>query len=181
MRNMDKREAKELCAAPNPLKMQRRLKWKWYCLNWSNASDEHKGMWTVFVFSFQNVISPCIYRSHTWESQNECSCIINENWFKQHYYTQEVSCPYEIIIQKNHQENTYIKGCHSLWDIPNFSQWMGFPGGPSDKELVCWCRRHRRLGFDPWVGKICLENPMDRETLRATVLGIKESDTTEGT
>ena len=32
-------------------------------------------------------------------------------------------------------------------------QW-GFPGGASGKEPTCQCRRHRRCGFDPWVGKI---------------------------
>jgi len=26
---------------------------------------------------------------------------------------------------------------------------------PSGKELTCQCRRDKRLGFDPWVGKIC--------------------------
>ena len=31
---------------------------------------------------------------------------------------------------------------------------MGFPGGASGKEPACQCRRHKRLGFDPWVGKI---------------------------
>ena len=48
-----------------------------------------------------------------------------------------------------------------------------FPGGPSGKESSCQCRRHKRLGFDPWVGKIpwigngttlqysCLGNSMD--------------------
>ena len=30
----------------------------------------------------------------------------------------------------------------------------GFPGGTSDKESTCQCRRHKRLGFDPWVRKI---------------------------
>ena len=30
----------------------------------------------------------------------------------------------------------------------------GFPGGTSGKEITCQCRRHKRLGFDPWVGKI---------------------------
>ena len=29
-----------------------------------------------------------------------------------------------------------------------------FPGGLSGKESSCQCRRHRRLGFDPWVWKI---------------------------
>ena len=31
----------------------------------------------------------------------------------------------------------------------------GFPGGASGKESTCQCRRHRRQGFDPWVGQIC--------------------------
>ena len=31
---------------------------------------------------------------------------------------------------------------------------MGFPGGTSGKEPACQCRRCKRLGFDPWVGKI---------------------------
>ena len=28
------------------------------------------------------------------------------------------------------------------------------PGGASDKESACQCRRHKRCGFDPWVRKI---------------------------
>ena len=31
---------------------------------------------------------------------------------------------------------------------------MGFPGGTSGKESTCQCRRHKRLRFDSWVGKI---------------------------
>ena len=30
----------------------------------------------------------------------------------------------------------------------------GFPGGAGDKESVCYCRRRKRLRFNPWVGKI---------------------------
>ena len=30
----------------------------------------------------------------------------------------------------------------------------GFPGGASGKEPACQYRRHKRLGFDPWLGKI---------------------------
>ena len=30
----------------------------------------------------------------------------------------------------------------------------GFPGSSSGKEPTCRCRRHRKLGFDPQVGKI---------------------------
>ena len=31
---------------------------------------------------------------------------------------------------------------------------MVFPGGASGEEPVCQCRRLKRHGFDPWVGKI---------------------------
>ena len=31
---------------------------------------------------------------------------------------------------------------------------MSFPGGASGKESSCQCRRHKRHGFNPWVGKI---------------------------
>ena len=37
---------------------------------------------------------------------------------------------------------------------------MGFPGGASGEELACQCRRHKRLRFYPWVGKIPLEKEM---------------------
>ena len=31
---------------------------------------------------------------------------------------------------------------------------VGFPGGASGKEPAFQCRRHRRLRFNTWVGKI---------------------------
>ena len=31
---------------------------------------------------------------------------------------------------------------------------LGFPGGASGKEPACQCRRHKRCGFNPCVGKI---------------------------
>jgi len=31
---------------------------------------------------------------------------------------------------------------------------VGFPGGASGKEPACQCRRCKKHGFDPWVGKI---------------------------
>ena len=32
--------------------------------------------------------------------------------------------------------------------------YRGFPGGTSGKEPTYQCRRHKRHGFDSWVGKI---------------------------
>ena len=31
---------------------------------------------------------------------------------------------------------------------------LSVPGGTSGKEPACQCRTHKRLRFDPWVGKI---------------------------
>ena len=31
---------------------------------------------------------------------------------------------------------------------------VGFPGDPSCKEPACQCRRHKRFGFNLWIGKI---------------------------
>ena len=44
----------------------------------------------------------------------------------------------------------------SCWEKLNRNQSpdLGFPGGTSAKEPACQCRRHKRRGFDPWVGKI---------------------------
>ena len=37
---------------------------------------------------------------------------------------------------------------------------MGFPGGASSKEPTWQCRRYKRCGFNPWVGKTPLEKDM---------------------
>ena len=43
-------------------------------------------------------------------------------------------------------------GVSRLWERSRHSQ--GLPRGHSGKESTCQCRRCRRRGFDPWVGKI---------------------------
>ena len=70
-----------------------------------------------------------------------------------------------------------------------FFCFLGFTGGSAGKESVC---NAGDLGLTPGLGRSpgegngnllqysCLENPMDRETWRATAHGVaKESDTTE--
>ena len=49
------------------------------------------------------------------------------------------------------QENTE---CEWLKPADRCTPVWGFPGGTSGKEPACQCRRHKRCGFDPWVGKI---------------------------
>ena len=48
---------------------------------------------------------------------------------------------------------------HLCFSLPHshflsFSRPRGFPAGTSGKETTCKCRRHKRPGFNPWVGKI---------------------------
>ena len=66
------------------------------------------------------------------------------------------------------------------------------PGGGSSKEPACQCRRHRRCGFDPGVGKILWrrawqptpvflpgESHRQRSLVGCSPWGRNESDTTE--
>ena len=52
----------------------------------------------------------------------------------------------------NNDNNVYCShgGNTEFW-LPRF---ISRPGGPSGRELPCQCRRPKRLGFYPWVGKI---------------------------
>ena len=40
------------------------------------------------------------------------------------------------------------------FDIQTSICLQGFPDAHGGKEPVCHCRRHKRCGFDPWVGNI---------------------------
>ena len=62
---------------------------------------------------------------------------------------------------------------------------MSFPDGASGKEPICQWRKCKSCGFSPWVGKIpwrrarqptsCLDNPMHRAALWATVHRVTQS------
>ena len=71
---------------------------------------------------------------------------------------------------------------------------MGFPGGTSGKEPACQCRRHKRRGFEPWVGKkpwrraqqptpvfLPRESHGQRSLVGCCPQGHEESDMTEAT
>ena len=68
----------------------------------------------------------------------------------------------------------------------------GFPGGASGKESACQCKRRKRLGFDPCIGKILWSEKwqatlvflpgkfhVQRSLLGYSPWGCKESDRTE--
>ena len=90
---------------------------------------------------------------------------------------------------------TFFKGYFSLTVITNYCLYSyGFPGGASGKEPACQCRRRKRHGFEPWLGKIpwrrewqltaeflLRESHGQRSLVRYSPWGHKESDTTEAT
>ena len=77
-----------------------------------------------------------------------------------------------------------------FWTL--YREWWGFPGGSGGKKSTCQCRRYRRLGFDPWVGKILWRRKwqptlvflpgkfcVQRSLVGYSPWGHKESDITE--
>ena len=75
-----------------------------------------------------------------------------------------------------------------------YSRLSGFPGGTSGKDPVCQCRRLKKPGFNPWIGKIPWRRAwrptpvfLPRESLGQRNLvgcrprGHKESNMTEAT
>ena len=38
--------------------------------------------------------------------------------------------------------------------VSHYPEKKDFTGSNGGKEPACQCRRHKRFGFDPWVGKI---------------------------
>ena len=52
----------------------------------------------------------------------------------------------------------------------------GFLDGTSGKESTCQCKRYKKCGFDPWVGKIPLEK---EETTHSSILACKIPRTEE--
>ena len=49
------------------------------------------------------------------------------------------------LLQKSYQEFTFVCDFMGCW---------GSSGGTSGEESSCQCRRYKRCGFDPWVGKV---------------------------
>ena len=70
-----------------------------------------------------------------------------------------------------------------------FANKWDFPGGTSGKVPACLCRRQKRLGFDPWGGKMPWrrntpvllpgESHGQRNLAGYSPQGCKEPDTTE--
>ena len=62
--------------------------------------------------------------------------------------------PADVHLQSQIQKLYYtVTYCQSRALASGRPGW-GFPGGASGKEPKCQCRRCKRRGFNPWVGKI---------------------------
>ena len=71
----------------------------------------------------------CVYVLHT----HACAC----------------TCASQSFLEKRSQWDVTM-----ILYIEHIYTYMGFPGGSSGKEPACRCKRHKRHGFDLWVGKI---------------------------
>ena len=65
--------------------------------------------------------------------------------------------PITMKTKTKHTSETCCRHSFCIDDGIFALQWVmfkGFPGGTNGKESTCQCRRQKRCGFDPWVGKI---------------------------
>ena len=96
-------------------------------------------------------------------------------------------------LQYSCLENSMDRGAWqaAVHGIPKSQKWLSNSQG---KEPACQCRRHKRHGFNPWIGKIPWRRawqptpvflPGEANEQRSLVgcrpWGCKESDTTEET
>ena len=64
-----------------------------------------------------------------------------------------------VKIYKYMNSENFVHPVSSMciyWIYEYRANW-GFPGGTGGKESAFHCRRQMRYGFNPWVGKIPLE------------------------
>ena len=61
------------------------------------------------------------------------------------WFTSIINLQFNLATKTNRKDSLKIMLCIKS---------VGFPGGASGEEPTCQCRRHRRCGFIPWVGKI---------------------------
>ena len=126
-------------------------------------------------------------------SRIKIAMVVFHHWwllFKQHaqlfrdYYVEHIVC-----INTNLISSIFIT--FSYYILNHNMHMIGLPGGSVVKISTYQCRRCKRQGFNPWVGKIPYRrkwqhpprfspgNPMDWRTWWATIHGIaKESDRT---
>ena len=101
-------------------------------------------------------LANCLARNWLTALKKKISLVLHsmfhETLLEQHFLT--YCPPYCFIFTPSHSSFT------SLSDPPctlGLGPFYSFPGDTKGKELSCQCRKHKRLGFDPWVRKMPLE------------------------
>ena len=109
-----------------------------------------------------------------------------------------VGCHFLLQCMTVKSESEVSQSCLTLHDpmdcsLPSSSVHGIFQARVLEWGAIAFPKRHKRLGFNPWVGKIpggghgnplqypCVENPMDRGAWWAAVCGVTELDMTEAT
>ena len=71
-------------------------------------------------------------------------------WLKMHIWGPGLNGLNQRPACLTNSTNAWTQVHAQVWGLLKY----GFSGGAGGKEPTCQCRRHKRSGFDPWVGKI---------------------------
>ena len=91
-----------------------------------------------------------------------------------------------VVFYQNFTYRHWNFEFHVVFNCHCIGENLDFPSGAGSKEPACQCRRCKKHGFDPWVGKISWRRathssilawriPMDREAWEATVHRVAKS------
>ena len=149
---------------------------------------------------FQICIFNCLLNISIWIDKSHFTFNMSKTGVIPLAFTLDVHLP-EIFCTMSHKAHylfineflcsiSIFSGSHHMYQFSLALFFFGgFLGAASGKESSCQCRRHKRHGFDPWVGMIpwrrkwqptpvsCLENSMDRRAWWATLHRVAKSQT----
>ena len=103
-----------------------------------------------FNFCFVNEFTCTISLDSTYKWCHTCLSLIYFTQYDNLYYRPLLNWPGIKIANKNISK--ILRGVNL--EVQNNSVFKGYLRCLSGKESFCQCKRHRRCGFDPWVGKI---------------------------
>ena len=115
-------------------------KWSLTSLNinnitqWAGNEKQFCYLWVWIFFSLQPDISCWI---------PPLTCELKFRYYKNFKYLNNLPHSWE---------NIYISNLFPVIDW--YLEMEGLPGWCSSKDSACQCRRCKRWGFDPWIGKI---------------------------
>ena len=126
--------------------------------------------WWVAISSF----SPKSYNLH--------ACVLSHVWLLGTLWTVALQAP--LSMRCSRQEYWSGLPCPPPRDLYIYI-YICFPGGGSDKQLSCQCRRYKRCRSETFPGRghgnplpySCLEHPMDRGVWWAKVHGVTKIQT----